>query len=64
MVLTYVMVSDGKVHLENQENKILAPPSSYVTLNKPSTFHILRMFHGKMMELNKVISNPDLRSIL
>lgn len=26
MVLIYLMVSNGKVHLENQENKILASP--------------------------------------
>lgn len=31
MVLIYLMVSNEKVHLENQENKILASPSNYVT---------------------------------
>lgn len=50
MVLTYVMVSDGKVLLENQEAKILAPPSSCVTLKEPS---VLQMFHGEIIESNK-----------
>lgn len=35
------MVSDGKVHLENQKSKILAPPCSCVTLNEPSAFSIV-----------------------
>lgn len=37
MVLIYLMVSNGNVHLENQENKILASPSNYMTLSPLSS---------------------------
>lgn len=66
MVLKYLIVSDGKVYLVNQENKIRAPPCSCVTLKEPSTSSVLQMCHSERIALNKIISkfNPDLRSIL
>lgn len=49
MVLIYLMVSNGKVHLENQENKILASPSNYMTLSPLSSlpFFFFRYFTAK-----------------
>lgn len=67
MVFTYLMVFNGKFHLENQDSKTIAFQNNYVNLSPlPSLPFFCLTFHYEMMELNKIISkfNQDLGSML